>query len=1359
MMSWMGNESENQSSARDDEDNIIEKDEAIKRLLLFCKMKNFAIPESIKELLDPMNEIPDVVTERKHNLSRVESPSSILESQISKNKKLRNNLEEHDITKEVRRVMDEINTQYHHYELRVKDGRYKMNQTIQPQKEGGGSHIPTVVNNNQKTIFHKMKQFLETGNSAPKMKEKVIMSDINLRLQSGKMYLVLGLPGSGKSTLLKYIANRLTRDENNFVEGKLSINGVFRDQKDVVWTNLTGYIDQIDRVHPLLTVWETCLFAFNCRRNGTHRTTLTPTENPDINKKIEELDKEVWKVNRVLEALGLTRVKDTFVGNEKVRGVSGGERKRVTVGEMLCSGAPILCMDEISTGLDAATTYDIVRILSEVSRFTNTIKIISLLQPPPETVALFDEIILIDNGQILFTGPLDSIVPYFTDIGYHLPARMDVADWLLSLPKKDGAKFRIDEDKAHLSSNEFYTAFWSSDRGKLLLQLVEEPLEFHLKELKVTKDITDKYHTSLYTSLKLVLQREVLLWWRNKYQRKARLIQDVVVGVVVGTVFWQSADDNPDSVVGVLFQSLFFISLGTMVKIPEQVETRGVFYKQQDANYYPAWAYIFGRSMAALPTSIVDALIYGSLVYWCVGLAASSGAPFYNYLIFLLLVLVAAFSFGLTFSFFSTVCKDRPTTQACMSLSIVFLVMFSGFTVQPDVIPNYWIWAYWINLLAWMLRSLILNQFLSGAYDTIQPDGRTIGENILSRFGFVRSNGEPFTYAWVWYGLLFTILFGVIATLGSVYALNNVRFATGKALQGAVTKKNPEEQEVEEKIEFEKCDTELQVDERQIQSNKTIDLPFTRVDLTFTKIHYYVKASTQKEILELLKGIDGYFLAGKMTALMGSSGAGKTTLMDVLSLRKTSGTVEGEVKLNGHLQNKNTFRRCSGYVEQFDVQSPQLTVRETVEFSAKMRLDVENISLETLEQFVNQTLEMLELSTIHEHLVGSDISGGLSFEQRKRLSIAVELVANPSIIFLDEPTSGLDARAASIVMRGLKRIAESGRTVCATIHQPSQAIFYSFDYLLLLKRGGEAVFFDELGDHSSNLIDYLESYSTTTPIQDNENPATWMLTCIAGGSSSSTEEDFDYAKAYLYSDSRKACMETINELDKDPSLAKMVTYPKKFARSSKSQRREVLRRMFKIYWRSPSYNRTRILMNIVIAFLFGSVFASQRTPASEADMNSRLTSLYITSVFMGVYSFNTVLSVFEVERNMFYRHKFSLMYAYFPLIFAVTIVELPFILVSGLLFSVFFYFMVGFSTVAYRFFLYYLFFTLNMACWTFLGQAFMSLFKDVATAQGFGSVMATMNSLFSGVLIRPQNISSFWLFSKFLLYSPLSIER
>ena len=132
------------------------------------------------------------------------------------------------------------------------------------------------------------------------------------------------------------------------------------------------------------------------------------------------------------------------------------------------------------------------------------------------------------------------------------------------------------------------------------------------------------------------------------------------------------------------------------------------------------------------------------------------------------------------------------------------------------------------------------------------------------------------------------------------------------------------------------------------------------------------------------------------------------SLQDVLSLRKASGEVTGDIRVNGHPQEPNSFRRMTGYVEQFDVQSPQLTIRETVEFSAKMRLD-ESIPLETKLKFVDHVLKTLELDTIAGHMVGDD-TGGLSFEQKKRLSIAVELASNPSCIFLDEPTSGLDAR-------------------------------------------------------------------------------------------------------------------------------------------------------------------------------------------------------------------------------------------------------------------------------------------------------------------------------------------------------------
>lgn len=185
-----------------------------------------------------------------------------------------------------------------------------------------------------------------------------------------------------------------------------------------------------------------------------------------------------------------------------------------------------------------------------------------------------------------------------------------------------------------------------------------------------------------------------------------------------------------------------------------------------------------------------------------------------------------------------------------------------------------------------------------------------------------------------------------------------------------------------------------------------------------------------------------------LTALVGSSGAGKTTLMDVLAGRKTGGYIEGEIHISGFLKEQNSFARVSGYVEQNDIHSPQVTVEESLWFSSSLRLP-HDISREEKIAFVEQVMELVELVPLRHALVGMPGSTGLSTEQRKRLTIAVELVANPSIIFMDEPTSGLDARAAAIVMRTIRNTVDTGRTVVCTIHQPSIDIFEAFDEVSL----------------------------------------------------------------------------------------------------------------------------------------------------------------------------------------------------------------------------------------------------------------------------------------------------------------------
>jgi len=262
-------------------------------------------------------------------------------------------------------------------------------------------------------------------------------------------------------------------------------------------------------------------------------------------------------------------------------------------------------------------------------------------------------------------------------------------------------------------------------------------------------------------------------------------------------------------------------------------------------------------------------------------------------------------------------------------------------------------------------------------------------------------------------------------------------------------------------------------------------------------------------------------------------------------------------------------------------------------------------------------------------------------------------------------------------MRGMKRIALQGRAVCATIHQPSIAIFNDFDRLLLLKRGGEVVFHGDLGEESCNLINFFERYSSTKPILPHENPATWMLTTIGAGSSAGNA--FDYAASYARSKIRSECLEEIDALNAQAEDTNRVSYSSKYATSQATQRLLVFWRTVKIYFRSPQYNTTRVFVAGIVALLFSTVYATARVPKNEADMNSRVNSIYMSIIFLMVNSMNTVLSVFERERNMFYRHKAANMYRPGAFTIAFTCAEIPFILYASMIYSVLFYFISKFG--------------------------------------------------------------------------------
>jgi energy-coupling factor transporter ATP-binding protein EcfA2 len=283
----------------------------------------------------------------------------------------------------------------------------------------------------------------------------------------------------------------------------------------------------------------------------------------------------------------------------------------------------------------------------------------------------------------------------------------------------------------------------------------------------------------------------------------------------------------------------------------------------------------------------------------------------------------------------------------------------------------------------------------------------------------------------------------------------------------------------------------------------------------------------------------------------------------------------------------------------------------------------------------------MELTEIQNLQVGSFAEGGLTFEQRKRLSIACELAGSPSVVFLDgkekdcrnvfrscsritqlssssfriqEPTSGLDSRGAIVVMRAMKRIAgtrefcfacrtitisqlltrtvfpDTGRTVCATIHQPSSAVFEMFDDLLLLKKGGNVVFFGELGRESVNLIDYFESKGAN-PIKYGENPAAWMLTCYSGEHAETSL--LDWGAVYRQSKQYEEAQKGIAAIHAATNESKKIVFDEVYVTTFYQRLWLMIKRLYRIYKRSPAYNLARLMIAIFYSFIIGSVFFQQ----------------------------------------------------------------------------------------------------------------------------------------------------------------------
>jgi len=419
------------------------------------------------------------------------------------------------------------------------------------------------------------------------------------------------------------------------------------------------------------------------------------------------------------------------------------------------------------------------------------------------------------------------------------------------------------------------------------------------------------------------------------------------------------------------------------------------------------------------------------------------------------------------------------------------------------------------------------------------------------------------------------------------------------------------------------------LEEQTLLRCKPVSVAWKRLSVT-VQAKIVKDGKKSKEPKTILQETSGFVQASGFLAVMGPSGSGKTTLVDILANRKKNATFEGDVLFAGQKLKVKDRRAVVSYVAQEDTLLGQFTVRETLAFAAKFHYGL-SLSREELSKIIVEAMETMGLSAEEHTLVGDLFRKGLSGGQKRRLSIAVELVSRPSVIILDEPTSGLDSASSFSVLKFLRQLAAVGHTIITTIHQPSSELFASFDKLMIMSKGHTIY----LGD-ADKAVPYYASLGHICPAAT--NPADYLISVV-----NTDFHDFEdrgnpaeLGAKFLESVLRRTIMEEIeNAQSTNASLSRSKTL-KRFPFMENFiilSHRNILDN-----FRNPGIYWVRLAMYVLLCLLMGVTYLNIGDEFDAESINSRVSMVFFISAFL---IFMTVAAVpfFMIQRATFARER------------------------------------------------------------------------------------------------------------------------
>ncbi|KDR66423.1 hypothetical protein GALMADRAFT_80815 [Galerina marginata CBS 339.88] len=1129
-----------------------------------------------------------------------------------------------------------------------------------------------------------------------------ILSEFEGVVRPGEMLLVLGRQNSGCSTLLKALACQC--EEFYSIDGHIYYDSLTPEQISKRYRGDVQYCPEDDIHFPTLTADQTVHFAAKARAPQTR---IAGVSRKEYTRKITDMYTTLF---------GLDRVKDTQVGDASIRGLSGGEKKRVSISEALATRSFITSWDNPTRGLDSKTALEVIRAFRVATDLLRNSTIVSLCQAGEPLFQTFDKVCVIYEGRMAYFGPANLARQYFIDMGYVPANRQTTPDFLVSVtdPLNRTLASKINdmrsEDKRNRPIPKTAIEFEAYYKNSEIRQLNQKDIAMYKRDnvdnpeiahlfAEIAKDEHARhtlrqtpYMISIPMQMRIIMTRRMEIMKANFTSQALSTTSFVLQAIIVGTTFIKIPDSTAayPARCGILFLSVLIPMLFTLAEIPALYAQRPIIMRHQKAAMYHPMVEAIAMTLVDIPFTLGTILVFTIIIYFIVQLQQSA-AQYFTYFVFVL-----AFTLTMKAFFRATAAAFRTEASAQGLAGIVLLVLslYTGCQIPRASVIGALRWISYVTPIFYTIEGLMVNEFhtLDGVCSTVVPSG--LGYEDISPSnqvcavpgsepGIARVPGDA--YVALSEGYLYQHLwrdFGIVVAFGIGFLICFILFSEihigypseGPALmfkRGArfLTKVKAPGRDEEDNagtssppiVELEQNSTDA--DEKLNRHPKMANT------FTWRHISYTVTVSGDKH--RVLDDISGFVAPGKLTALMGESGVGKTSLLNVLAERVDTGIIMGQRFFNGQALPID-FQAQTGYCQQMDIHVPTTTVREALQFSARLR---QPFSVPTSEKdaYAEQCLKLCGLEAFGDAMVGS-----LNVEQKKRTTIGVELAAKPKhMLFLDEPTSGLDCQSALAIISFLRRLADSGQAILCTIHQPSAKLFSAFDKLLLLHKSGKTVYFGDVGQDAQNIIDYFEACGGRK-CGTGENPAEYILDVIGAGATAVS--DRDWHKAWLESQNCKELEDTIEDIHKEgrkcPPVG--VTVKTEFATSWAFQTRTLLKRQCLAYWREPVYLLSKLGLNIISALIIGFTFFKSKDSIQEN--HNKLFAIFIATIISAPLGAQLHVPYMKTRDVYEIRERSTKMYHWSALAITQVVMELPWNILGSSLFFLCWFWTVGFPT-------------------------------------------------------------------------------